>query len=252
MPTIDRDGVAIHYEIAGDGPVVLLTHGFCASSAMWRENVPALVEAGYRVVTWDMRGHGRSSSPEDLSLYSAALTVADMDALLDQAGAETAVIGGMSLGGYMSLAYHLAHRPRVRALMLIDTGPGFKNDKARAGWNDYARKRGDDLLAEGDAALSDSAETRLQTQNFAGLHRAAHGMLTQHSDAAIQSLPEIAVPTLVVVGDRDETFLAASDYMAAKIPGARKAVIDDAGHAANVDQPGAFNRAVLGFLAGES
>jgi len=248
MPLLDRDGVAIHYEVTGDGPALLLTHGFCASGAMWRDNVPALAEAGWRVITWDMRGHGQSASPDNPAQYSPALTVADMDALLDAAGTDRAVIGGMSLGGYMSLAYHLAHGPRVRALMLIDTGPGFKNDAARERWNDYARDRGDRLLAEGDAALADSAETRLQAQDFQGLKHAAHGMLVQHTADAINSLPAIAVPALVVVGDRDEPFLAASDYMAKKIPDAQKAVIADAGHAANVDQPAAFNAAVLGFL----
>ena len=65
------------------------------------------------------------------------------------------------------------------------------------------------------------------------------------------SLATIAVPALVVVGANDTPFLAAADYMAAKIPGARKAVIDDAGHAANIDQPEAFNDALLGFLRAE-
>ena len=74
-------------------------------------------------------------------------------------------------------------------------------------------------------------------------------MLTQKDARVIGSLPTIAVPSLVVVGANDTPFLAASDYMAAKIPGARKAVIPAAGHAANIDQPEAFNRAVLGFLA---
>ena len=248
MPVLEREGVDIHYRIEGDGPAVLLTHGFSASSAMWHQNVPALVAAGYRVITWDMRGHGQSASPGDQALYSAGLTVGDMDALLDLAGARKAVVGGMSLGGFMSLQFHLAHPARVRALMLIDTGPGFRNDAARERWNDYARERGDDLEARGDAALSTSAETRLQVQNFAGLKRAAYGMLTQQSADAINSLPDIKVPTLVVVGDRDEPFLAASEYMATKIRGARKVTIANAGHAANVDQPAAFNEAVLAFL----
>lgn len=248
MAVLNRDGVDIHYEATGEGPVVLLTHGFSASAAMWKDNVPALVDAGYKVVVWDMRGHGQSASPDDGSLYSAELTVADIDAVLDAVGAETAVVAGMSLGGYMSLAYNLAHRDRVRALMLIDTGPGFKKDEAREGWNAYARQKGDELAANGEAALSKSAEAHLQTQNFEGLKRAAYGMLTQQTPDAINSLPDIAVPTLVVVGDRDEPFLAASDYMAAKIPGAAKAVIADAGHAANVDQPAAFNAAVIEFL----
>ncbi len=248
MPTIDRDGVAIHYEIEGEGPVLLLTHGYSASHKMWRSNVPAIAAAGWKVVTWDMRGHGDSASPDDGALYSEALTVGDIDALVDVAGAETAVIAGMSLGGYMSLAYHLAHRDRVRALMLIDTGPGFKKDEAREAWNERARTRGDDLLERGEAALSKSPEARLQEQNYAGLRHAARGMLTQASSAAINSLPDISVPTLVVVGDKDEPFLAATDYMANKIPNARKVVIRDAGHASNVDQPEQFNAAVVDFL----
>ncbi len=248
MPKIDRNGVEIHYEIEGEGPLVLLTHGFTASTVMWKSNVPALVEAGYRVLTWDMRGHGRSASPDDLSHYSTDLTVGDIDALLDTASASSAVIAGMSLGGCMSLAYYMAHPGRVRALMLIDTGPGFKNDEARARWNDRARARGDDLATRGKPALSMSSEAHLQEQNFAGLKRAAYGMLTQQNADAINALPLIKVPTLVVVGDRDEPFLAASDYMAAKIPGAAKVVIKDAGHASNVDQPKAFNEAVIAFL----
>jgi pimeloyl-ACP methyl ester carboxylesterase len=248
MPTLQRDSVDIHYDIHGAGPAVLLSHGFSASSAMWQSNVPAIAAAGRQVITWDMRGHGRSASPDDPALYSEALTVADMDALLDVAGVERAVIAGMSLGGYMSLAYRLAHPARVAALVLIDTGPGFKKDAARAQWNERARARGDDLRARGAAALSSSPEAHLQPQNYVGLCHAAHGMLTQRSADVIASLPDVAVPTLVIVGDRDEPFLAASDYMAAKIPGARKAVIADAGHASNVDQPDAFNAAVVGFL----
>jgi len=74
-------------------------------------------------------------------------------------------------------------------------------------------------------------------------------MLAQHDSSLIDSLPDIAVPTLVLVGSEDKNFLAAADYMAGKIPGARKAVIPDAGHAANLDQPDAFNRAIEAFLA---
>lgn len=250
MPKLDRDGVKIHYEIAGEGPTVILTHGYSASAAMWRSNVPALVEAGYRVIVWDMRGHGQSDSPEDPALYSADLTVGDIDALLDAAGAKTAIVGGMSLGGYMTVAYHLAHAGRCEALMLIDTGPGFKKDEAREAWNASANKRADDLLARGEDALSKSPEARMQTQNFAGLANAARGMLAQSSAAAINSLPDIAKPTLVVVGENDAPFIAASDYMAKKIPNAKKAVIPNAGHAANVDNPADFNAAVIDFLRG--
>ncbi len=75
-------------------------------------------------------------------------------------------------------------------------------------------------------------------------------MLAQHDSSLIELLPQIAAPTLVLVGSDDKNFLAAADYMAGKIPGARRAVIDGAGHAANIDQPEAFNDAVAKFLAG--
>jgi pimeloyl-ACP methyl ester carboxylesterase len=73
-------------------------------------------------------------------------------------------------------------------------------------------------------------------------------MLTQRDARVINSLPEIKVPSLVLVGDKDTPFLAAADYMAAKIPGATKVVIEGAGHASNIDQPAAFNDAVAKFV----
>jgi pimeloyl-ACP methyl ester carboxylesterase len=85
-----------------------------------------------------------------------------------------------------------------------------------------------------------------------GLALAARGMLTQRDDSVIASLPSIRVPSIVVVGSEDKPFLAASDYMAGKIPGARKVVIEGAGHAANIDRPEAFNAALLEFLGGLS
>jgi len=87
-------------------------------------------------------------------------------------------------------------------------------------------------------------------RDASGLVRAARGMLTQRDARVIEILPEIKVPALIVVGADDAPFLAASDYMAAKIPGARKAVIPAAGHAVNIDQPQAFIDAVLPFLDG--
>lgn len=250
MPKLDRDGVAIHYEVAGEGPALLLTHGYSATGEMWRGQVEAFTRH-YRLITWDMRGHGRSDYPADPAAYSEDATVADMAALLDTLGAPTAIVGGLSLGGYMSLAFHLAHPERVRGLLIIDTGPGYRNDESRAGWNANALRRAERWESEGLAGLAGgSPETRTSSHRDAtGLALAARGMLTQKDARVISSLPSIAVPALVVVGADDTPFLAASDYMAGKIPGARKVVIPGAGHAANIDQPGAFNAAVLGFLA---
>jgi pimeloyl-ACP methyl ester carboxylesterase len=252
MPMLTRDdGVSVYYEVHGEGPVVLLTHGYSATSQMWAGQVDALSK-GHKLVTWDMRGHGRSDYPEDQGLYSEAATVADMAAILDAVGAKTAVVGGLSLGGYMSLAFHRAHPERVEALLIIDTGPGFKKDEAREAWNANALKTAERYERDGLAVLSGgSAERRTaQHRDAAGLARAARGMLAQRNARVIEHLPEIAVPSIVVVGADDTPFLAASDYMAAKIPGAKKVVIENAGHAANIDQPAAFNAAILGFLEG--
>jgi pimeloyl-ACP methyl ester carboxylesterase len=250
MATLNRDGVDLYYEVHGQGPALLLTHGYSATSQMWAGQIETLSRS-HTVITWDMRGHGQSGYPEDPAAYSEAETVADMAALLDAAGAERAIVGGLSLGGYMSLAFHLTHPERVRALLIIDTGPGYRNDEAREGWNANARRTGDRYEAEGLGRLAaGSVEMRTSRhRNAEGLAKAARGMLTQKDARVITSLPAIAVPSVVVVGANDTPFLAASDYMAAKIPGARKVVIPDAGHAANIDQPDAFNAAILGFLA---
>ncbi|HEY1447772.1 MAG TPA: alpha/beta hydrolase, partial [Caulobacteraceae bacterium] len=169
MPKLDRDGVAIHYEVTGEGPALLLTHGYSATGDMWGGQVEAFSKH-YQLITWDMRGHGRSDYPEDPAAYSEEATVADMAALLDTVGAERAIVGGLSLGGYMSLAFHLAHPGRVRALLIIDTGPGYRNDEAREGWNRNALRTAERYETEGLARLAaGSPEMR------AAAHRDATG-----------------------------------------------------------------------------
>jgi len=250
MAMLERDdGVSLYYEVHGKGPTVLLTHGYSATSEMWKGQVEALSKH-HQLVIWDMRGHGQSDSPDDPALYSEPATVADMAALLDAVGAKTAVIGGLSLGGYMSLAFHRVHPARTDALLIIDTGPGYKNDEARAGWNRTSLKTAERYETDGLKVLEAGSAERRQAQHRSakGLALAARGMLTQRDAGVITSLPDIRVPSVVVVGSEDAPFLAASDYMASKIPGARKEVIEGAGHAANIDRPEAFNAAILGFL----
>ncbi len=250
MAYIDRDGVKIHYEVAGNGPAVVLSHGYSATAGMWRPQVPVLSER-YRVITWDMRGHGESDSPDDPALYSEAHSCADIAAILGELGIAKAVIGGLSLGGYTSLAFNVRYPAMVQALMLFDTGPGYRNPKARDGWNETAERRAVNFETKGLDALGGSAEVRVSTHRSAqGLANAARGMLAQFDSRIIESLETISVPTLVLVGDRDEPFLGATDYMANKIPNATKAVVADAGHASNLDQPETFNRVVLEFLDG--
>jgi pimeloyl-ACP methyl ester carboxylesterase len=249
MTKLNRDGVDLYYEVHGEGPALLLSHGYSATSQMWRGQIEALSK-DFKLIVWDMRGHGQSDYPADPGAYSEAATVADMAALLDAAGARSAIVGGLSLGGYMSLAFHLAHPERVRALLIIDTGPGYRKDEPREAWNQNALRTAARFESEGLGRLAKgSAEMRTSTHRSAdGLVLAARGMLTQKDARVIDSLPAIAVPSLVVVGADDTPFLGASDYMAAKIPGARKVVIPNAGHGANIDQPQAFNTAILAFL----
>jgi pimeloyl-ACP methyl ester carboxylesterase len=250
MAILNRNGVNLYYEVHGSGPTLLLSHGFSATSAMWEGQIAAL-SAKHRLVLWDMRGHGQSDYPDDPAAYSEAETVGDMAAILDAVGAPTAIIGGLSLGGYMSLAFYARHPERATALLIIDTGPGFKQDSARAAWNERSLGTAARLEAEGLGQLASGSAERRQSRhrNAQGIAHAARGMLTQRDATVINILPNIKVPSMVLVGSRDTPFLAATDYMAAKIPGATKIIIDDAGHAANIDQPAAFNDAVTKFLA---
>ncbi|MGE5595589.1 MAG: alpha/beta fold hydrolase [Hyphomicrobiales bacterium] len=248
MAQLERDGVTIYYEDHGSGFPILLTHGYSATAQMWRGQVAPLT-ANYRLITWDMRGHGQTDSPDDPAAYSEAATVDDMAAILDHLGIDRAVIGGLSLGGYMSLAFNLKYPQRTAALMLFDTGPGYKNPVAREGWNRTSIARAEAFESKGLAALGGGAEGRIaQHRSAQGLAHAARGMLAQFDSRVIESLPDIKVPTMVLVGEKDEPFIGGSQYMAAKIPAARLVTLPNAGHAANIDQPAAFNEAVLGFL----
>ena len=252
MARAKLNGIEIDYEVSGGGPAVLLSHGYSATRRMWDAQHRALGER-HRVISWSMRGHGETESPADPARYSAALTVGDMRALLGDLGVRRAVIGGLSLGGYVSLAFYLEHREMVRALVICDSGPGYRSADAREAWNARALERAAALEARGLDALGKSREVREAValhRSAQGLAHAARGMLAQEGSRVIDGLVSIQVPTLIIVGDQDQPFLAPCEYMAKKIPGARLEVIRDAGHSSNLDQPEAFNRVLLDFLDG--
>jgi pimeloyl-ACP methyl ester carboxylesterase len=251
MSYLDRAGTRIYYELAGDPGdhlPLLLSHGFGASSTMWRPNVAALA-ADRQVITWDLRGHGRSDSPDDPAQYSHAACLADMAALLDAAGTERAVLGGLSLGGYLSLAFAQERPERVAGLVLCDTGPGFRSDQARKQWNERALATAARLERDGLAALGGGEPDASGHRSARGLALASRGMLAQQDGRVIEALASVTVPVLVLVGARDEPFLAAAGYLAAKIPDAVQVVVPDAGHVSNIDQPDQFNQSVLAFLS---
>src|SRR5438034_6710727 len=176
------------------------------------------------MISCALRGHGQTDSTADPTQYSLELTVADIRALLGHLGIERAVIGGLSLGGYVSLAFSLAHPEMVEALVICDSGPGYRNAQAREQWNARAFARAAELEAQGLGALA----------------HATRGILAQQGSTVIDGLPSIAVPTLVIVGDQDTPFLAPCEYIAKKIPGPRLEAITGAGHSSNLDQPYQF------------
>jgi pimeloyl-ACP methyl ester carboxylesterase len=244
--------VHIHSEVTGDGPAVLLTHGFAASSHMFASTVEALAP-DHTAIAWDMPGHGRSDAPDDASEYSTRRFLDHMVALIDAAGVERAVVLGHSLGGYLSLQLALAHPHRVRGLVLVDTGPGYRNDVARDGWNEMATDYAVNLETKGLAGLPGGAELSRGVHTSAvGLALTARHVLTQHDSHVIDGLPTIGVPTLVVVGSDDAPFVKGSHYMAGKIPDAELVVIDGCGHAPPVTHPEPFGAALRTYLEGLS
>jgi pimeloyl-ACP methyl ester carboxylesterase len=227
-------------------PPMLLSHGFGASQAMWRANLEAL-GAERELLTWDLPGHGASGAGGELSQEGC---IAEMLALLDLLGAPRAVICGMSLGGYLSLLLCARHPERVAALVLVDTGPGFRDDAAREAWNTWVRALADELDARGLSALRAGPES-LGAEHLSGapgLVAAARAILSQRDGEVLGSLAQLTAPTLIVVGAEDERFLGAAHVMARRIPGAREVTLANAGHAANIEQAAAFNSAVGEFL----
>jgi pimeloyl-ACP methyl ester carboxylesterase len=251
MPKARLNGIEINYEEHGShyGEPILLTHAFAATLEMWRPQFEAL--NNYRVIAWDMRGHGGTDSPPEQESYTEKLTVEDMAGLLRHLGVERAVVGGLSLGGYISLEFQLAHPEMVTALILCNTGPGYRKDDARAGWNDFSigyAKRFEERGIEGLGRGIEIDATREYQRSATGLAMAARGILTQRDANVMEHLEEIDVPTLIILGADDARYKAGGDYMASKIPNARKVVIEGAAHAVNLYQPEKFNEAVLDFL----
>jgi pimeloyl-ACP methyl ester carboxylesterase len=251
MPVEKLNGIHINYEEHGtpSGTPVLLTHAYAATLQMWNGQFEAL--ADYRVIGWDMRGHGGTDSPPRQEDYTEKLTVEDMGALLRHLGVDRAVVGGLSLGGYISLEFQLAHPEMVRALILCNTGPGYRKDDARQGWNDFSigyAKRFEERGLDGFGRGVEIDATRKYQRSAQGLAFAGRGILTQRDAKVMEHLEQIDVPALVIHGSDDVRYKAGIDYLASKIPNARKVVIEGAGHAVNLHQPEAFNAAVLEFL----
>jgi pimeloyl-ACP methyl ester carboxylesterase len=247
---INRDGVNIYYDIQGpEGALpILLSHGHAAATPMWSSQVAALKKK-FRVITWDLRGHGRSDSPDNPALYTVTHTIDDIAAILDDCYIDKAVIAGHSLGGVMTFQFQLTYPERVLAMVIFNSGPGFRSDTARDKWNLGCERTASSLERKGLAALAKSDEVHAEWHaDVWGLIHSARGIMTHEDSRMIDNLGNINVPVLIMVGAQDEEFLGAAEYMERKIADVKKVLIEDAGHAANLDQPEIFNKLLIDFL----
>jgi pimeloyl-ACP methyl ester carboxylesterase len=252
MPKVKINGINLYYEVHGRGFPVFFLHGFSGTTNSWRPQIPVLSEK-YRFIIYDARGHGQSDSPPSVDQYSADIVVEDLRQLLKSLKIDKAVVGGLSMGGYQSLRFYLYHPEMVAALILMDTGPGYRSPARRDEWNRQQAERAKLLETQGMAAYaaiapSYTSKELLLKQNPVGLANMARTVVAQHDPLVIESLANIKVPTLVLVGEKDTPFLQATEYMASAIPGAQRKVIPSAGHSANIDNPEEFNKTILDFL----
>jgi pimeloyl-ACP methyl ester carboxylesterase len=246
----------------GKGPPVLLLHAFPLSSAMWRGQIRALQDA-YRVVAPDMRGFG--STPAFTGPPSVDQMADDAAALLNELKVrEPVVVGGLSMGGYVALAFARRHAGRLRALILADTRAEPDDAAARANRDkmiEFASKNPSTAVVEQMLPKMLCAETFQKrpevidaVKYYASLQSPAAIInavkaLRDRPDAR-PFLRQIAVPTLVIVGREDAlTPPAMAESLTAGVPGAKMFVIEKAGHLSNLEQPEGFNQAVRAFLA---
>lgn len=261
------DGARLYVEAHGEGTPVVLSCAYCTTHENFRPQVAPLVDHGMRVLLWDYRGHGQSEAPDDDAAYSPEIVVEDLHRVLEWgAPGEQAVVGGLSFGGMLSLHYYLQHPERVQALVLIDSGPGFKNPEAQAKWAAQTERTAFFLESRGLAAFMDgkAGATTIGRDPSLPAAKAARAAIVAQDPRAlgrfgknvsavapgvIDDLADIAVPTLIVVGEEDDAYMRAAGLMAARIPGACRVDLEGAGHICNIEKADAFNAVLIRFLS---
>jgi len=249
----------LHTESAGDGPAILFAHGFAGSARNWNAQSRAL-KSTYRVLRYDARGHARSAAPDDPTAYSPELFVDDMASVLQHETAP-AIVAGLSMGAVIALRYALAYPERVRALVLAAFPAGPERSSS---FTSLAHAFADAIDHDGldgagarfvwgpDSGLDPTAAA-LVRRGFLehpphGLAHTLRGVIARQPRVADLDLRALHTPTLIVVGANDEGSLPPSRALEAAIPGARLAVIPDAGHVVNLGRPALFDAALLSFL----
>jgi pimeloyl-ACP methyl ester carboxylesterase len=259
MLTITVDGVPLHYRDEGQGLPVLLLHAFPLNGEAFAKQVKAL-SGRYRFIIPDHRGFGRSGlgqGPTEMTRLAQ-----DALALLDALKVESAVVGGVSMGGYAAMALLREDAGRVRGLVLVDTQAGADDEAGRArretsalealekGVEPVVQAMVPRLVAAGlDSEVGREVAALIRTASPAGIAAAQRGMALRPDSKDI--LARYAGPTLVVVGEKDPiTPLEKAKQLADLVSGARLEVIPDAGHLPNQEQPERFNTVLDSFLSG--
>jgi pimeloyl-ACP methyl ester carboxylesterase len=260
------NGVDLYYEVHGHGDWLVLCHEFSGDYRSWQPQIEVL-RAHYRVLVYNNRGYPPSTVPEDPAAYSQEHAIEDLRQLLAHAGVERPVLVGFSMGGSIVLNFALADPDRVRALVLAGTGTG-SDDKAQ-----NARDFGpiaDRFLSDGPAKVGESylrGPTRAQLlrknparwQQLYAEFSALSPIGMAYTLRGVQlkrptmyelepRLRTLHVPTLVLVGAEDAPALEPSRFLARTIPNATLKVLPATGHTLQLEEPEAFNAAVVEFL----
>ncbi len=250
----------MHHEENGQGIPLLLIHGFPHDHTLWQPQLEGLQDTA-RVIAPDLRGFGLSpEAPEIMTMEDHAR---DLKALLDHLGIERAVVGGLSMGGYIALAFAELFPQALQGLILCNTRSAADGEQAREGREATARK----AMEEGVAVIAESMLPKMISPKSAQTHPdlsmfVENMMACQHAEGVAASargmglrpdrtsmLSSINVPTLVITGSADTLIPPAeSEAMTAKVPGAQLLVIPDVAHLSNLEDPEAFNTAVRAFL----
>ena len=259
--------ITLSVELAGDGPALLLLHGFTGSASTWAPLVPEL-SARRRTIAVDLIGHGRSDAPGGAERYRVERCVDDLGALLDALEVEAADVLGYSMGGRVALHLAAAMPRRVRSLVLESSSPGIADPAERA-----ARVAADSALAESierdglrafvarweglplfasQARLPAETRARLRDQRLRndprGLANSLRGMGAGRQASLWNGLAALGMPALLIAGELDEKYRAVARAMAGFMPRAHVRIIPEAGHAVHLEQPETFLGAVLQFL----
>lgn len=255
---VETNGIDTYYDVRGSGPWVVMSNSLACDHSMWDDQVDVL-SRHFRVLRYDVRGHGRSEAG-DAPIRPATL-VDDLCALLDRFAIEKAHFVGLSMGGLLGQELALARPEALVSLVLSDTSAKFP-DGVRPEWErriQLARAQGMDALVEPTLARWYTPEFKASRGD--AMARFAHQIAATSIDGyagcslAIldfdtrDRLTAIQTPTLVVVGERDVgTPVDMARTLSDLIAGAQLRIIPDAAHFPNVEQPDAFNAAVLDFL----